>query len=184
MNSCDPSPLGDDRPAPVSSVTCDEFRGEAVALRPRLRAAGPIAVLDYWDKLRGARRFPARADFDPMAVRKYLPNIIMFDVLPQGALRYRVVGTGVAEFFGVGKPAGMTPEEIFGSNAERVLAPLRFVCSTGQTCMRRASARWIHRGLNYFYYEVVTLPLGESDAAVDKLLCCAELIGAPEAACA
>ncbi|MFN4354290.1 PAS domain-containing protein [Parvibaculum sp.] len=167
---------------PPESATCTEFWGDAADIRPRLRAPGPIAVLEYWNKLRGGRRFPSRADFDPMSVRQHLPNIFMFDVLPGDEFRYRVAGTNVAEFLNAGNPVGKTPEEIFGGRAQPVVAPLRFICSTGQAYMRTASASWAFHDRNYVYYEVVSLPLGDGDEAVDKILGCAEFVREEDAA--
>jgi hypothetical protein len=168
--------------SPVSAGTFHEFWGGAADLRPRLKAPGPRAVLDYWDLLRGERRFPSRTGFNPMEVRKHLPNIFMFDVSKDGEFRYRLAGANVAEFLNAGNPVGKTPEEIFGAKAEPVLAPLRFICATHQAYMRTASATWAYKDRNYVYYEVVSLPLGESDEAVDKILCCAEFISEEEAA--
>ncbi|MDO8837967.1 MAG: PAS domain-containing protein [Parvibaculum sp.] len=182
MSSFDPSPLDDDRPVPPSSAVHAEYWGAAATLRPHLTAAGPRAVLDYWETLRGPRRFPARAGFDPMAVRKYLPNIFMLEATDDGGWRYRVVGSIVSDFFGVGNPAGKTPEDIFGANAEGALGPLRICSGQRAPYMHTASASWIYQDRNYVYYEVVVLPLGESDDKVDKVLCCAEFVSAEEAA--
>ena len=167
---------------PPSSAIRTEYCGDAAALRPRLTSVAPLAVLDYWDKLRGARRFPARADFDPMAMRKHLPLIFMLDVLPDGQFRYRVVGSVISEFFGAGNPVGMTPEDVFGANAEVALAPMRICMERRQPYMHTASAAWHYCDRDYVYYEVVVLPLGDSDDKVDKLLCCAEFVSAEEAA--
>jgi len=41
-----------------------------------------IAIaLDYWERLRGTRRMPAKADIDPVAIRHFLPNVMLIDVL-------------------------------------------------------------------------------------------------------
>ncbi len=182
MSSFDLSFLDDDRPVPPASAIHVEYCGDAATLRPHLAAAGPRAVLDYWETLRGARRFPARAAFDPMAVRKYLPNIFMLELADDGSWRYRVVGSLMSEFFGVGNPVGMTPEDIFGANAEGALGPLRICSSQHAPYMHTASASWIYRDRHYVHYTVLLLPFGESDDKVDKVLCCAEFVSAEEAA--
>lgn len=102
---------------------------------------------------------------------------------PDGTFRYRVVGSLISEFFGVGNPAGMTPEDVFGANAEVALSPLR-ICRDGRVpYMHTASASWLYRDRTYVFYTVLLLPFGESDDVVDKVLCCAEFL-AEEAACA
>jgi hypothetical protein len=41
-----------------------------------------IAIaLDYWEQLRGTRLMPANADIDPVAIRHFLPNVMLVDVL-------------------------------------------------------------------------------------------------------
>ena len=167
---------------PPSSAVQAEYWGGPETIRPHLTAGAPLALLDYWDSLRGPRRFPARAQFDPMAVRKHLPNIFMLDVLPGGVFRYRVVGSVISEFFGAGNPVGLTPEQVFGANAEVALKPMRICSAERAPYMHTASAQWHYRDRDYVYYEVVVLPLGDSDAAVEKVLCCAEFVSAEDAA--
>lgn len=184
MSSFDPSRLDDDRPVPPASAIHAEYCGDAATLRPHLTAAGPRAVLDYWEALRGTRRMPPRAAFNPMAVRQHLPNIFMLERADDGSWRYRVVGSVISEFFGVGNPVGMTPEDIFGANADGALRPLGMCRDRRAPCMHTASASWIYCDRHYVHYTVLLVPFGESDAEVDKVLCCAEFVSEEEAASA
>lgn len=161
---------------PPSPAIQAEYWGEPEVIRPHLKAEAPLAVLDYWLRMRGPRRFPSRGQFNPMEMRRYLPNIFLLDALPGGTFRYRVVGSLISEFFGVGNPAGMTPEDVFGANAEVALSPLR-ICRDGRVpYMHTASASWLYRDRTYVFYTVLLLPFGESDDVVDKVLCCAEFL--------
>lgn len=168
--------------APPSPAVLSEYWGAPAEIRAHLHAEGPLAVLDYWERLRGTRRFPARADFNPMEVRKHLPLIFMLDVLPGEAWRYRVAGSVIADFFGVGNPSGMTPQEVFGANAEVALTPLRLCTRERNPYMHTASASWLYRDRTFVRYTVLLLPMGESDDAVDKILCSAEFVSEEEAA--
>ena len=51
-----------------------------------------IQLYDYWDKLRGARRFPLRREFEPVALPRVLPQLIINEVEigARGKLRFRV----------------------------------------------------------------------------------------------
>ncbi|MEQ9195925.1 MAG: PAS domain-containing protein [Parvibaculum sp.] len=168
--------------APPSPAVLSEYWGAPAEIRAHLHAEGPLAVLDYWERLRGPRRFPSRADFNPMEVRKYLPLIFMLDVLPDETWRYRVVGSVIADFFGAGNPVGKTPEEIFSANAEVALTPLRLCTRERAPYMHTASASWLYRDRTFVHYTVLLLPFGESDDAVDKVLCVAEFVSEEEAA--
>jgi hypothetical protein len=47
-------------------------------------------------------RLPARADIDPLDLRRMLPALLLVDVVgPESRLRYRLVGTGIVERLGV-----------------------------------------------------------------------------------
>ncbi len=39
------------------------------------------ALYDYWNKIRGSRKMPARADFDPIDLPKIIPFLSLEDVL-------------------------------------------------------------------------------------------------------
>jgi hypothetical protein len=47
----------------------------------------------YWERKRGARRMPARADIDPADLKRILPNIILTKIDRDGRVRYTLVGT-------------------------------------------------------------------------------------------
>jgi len=49
-------------------------------------------LYDYWQKLRGTRRIPLRRDFEPMALPRLLPHLIVNDVEhgTRGKPRFRV----------------------------------------------------------------------------------------------
>ncbi|MEQ8835725.1 MAG: PAS domain-containing protein, partial [Lacipirellulaceae bacterium] len=147
--------------APPMPAVLSQYWGAPETIRAHLHAETPLAVLDYWEGLRGPRRFPSRADFNPMEVRKHLPLIFMLDVLPGETWRYRVVGSMIADFFGAGNPVGRTPEDIFSANAEVALTPLRICTRERAPYMHTASASWLYRDRTFVHYTVLLLPFGE-----------------------
>ncbi len=55
---------------------------------------------DYWEKKRGDRPMPSRADIRPSELKEHLGWVIMSDVLPGAQdFRYRLIGTLVTEYF-------------------------------------------------------------------------------------
>lgn len=52
------------------------------------------AVADYWNRRRGGRAMPRRADIDPLDLKEHLSKLFLVDVLPEAwSFRYRLVGT-------------------------------------------------------------------------------------------
>ena len=55
----------------------------------------------WWLAQRGSNGIPDRAAFDPAEFKSLMPNLVIVDVEPEPfRLRYRLVGTRVAEFTG------------------------------------------------------------------------------------
>ena len=60
-----------------------------------------VDALDYWERKRGQRFAPSRADIEPLDLIGVLPRVMLADVLldPPG-FRYRLSGTGIANVHG------------------------------------------------------------------------------------
>ncbi len=55
----------------------------------------------YWQRKRGDRPMPARADLDPSEMKRILPHVMLVDVLGPGRYRYRLVGTSCVVAHGI-----------------------------------------------------------------------------------
>lgn len=84
---------------------------------------------DYWEKKRGGRRMPSRADIRPSELREHLAWVIMADVLNGGDdFRYRLIGTLVTEYFlteATGKTVRESFEKLGPAVSHAVLAVMR-----------------------------------------------------------
>jgi hypothetical protein len=58
------------------------------------------ALFNYWDKQRGGRPAPARADIDPIGLRRELGDVFMLAADFVDTLRFRLAGTRVCALFG------------------------------------------------------------------------------------
>jgi len=68
----------------------------SIELDVNLRSPVNISSLAYWERLRGARAMPSRADMSPSDMLSFLPNVILVDVLAEPLdFKYRLVGTKV-----------------------------------------------------------------------------------------
>jgi hypothetical protein len=74
---------------------------------PRARGISPARpsrvqqLHDYWQRKRGVRPMPARADIDPSEIKPLLPYVIIADVFTDPVrVRYRLAGTAICDAFG------------------------------------------------------------------------------------
>lgn len=66
---------------------------------PSFRSRRCAALLRYWNGVRGARPFPARADIDPAALKEILPHVMMLSAeYDPFRVCYRLVGTEIVRF--------------------------------------------------------------------------------------
>jgi hypothetical protein len=63
-----------------------------------LNSAAANLLAEYWERKRGDRRMPARADIDPIELKPILPIIILAQIEPKPfRVFYRLVGTRAVE---------------------------------------------------------------------------------------
>jgi hypothetical protein len=131
---------------------------------------GQRELFDYWQRSAGARRMPARSDFDPLKVPKLLPSIGLIDVREglDGAA-FRLAGTKLHEIYG---------QEITGRRACEVFS------GEAAAYWRRIHDRVVDQGLplhgvvrgpangrDHVVLFWLRLPLSEDGGRVDRILC-------------
>jgi len=131
---------------------------------------GQRELFDYWHQSAGARRMPARSDFDPLKVPKLLPSIGLIDVregLDQAS--FRLAGTRLHEIYGqeiTGKQAG----EVFSGEAAAYWGRIH-----GRVVAEGLPLHGVVRGPAKDRDHVVLfwlrLPLSEDGGRVDRILC-------------
>jgi hypothetical protein len=143
---------------------------------PPVQEAGAASILDariralyrYWLGKRHGRRAPARADIDPIELRSLLPHIYLFDVVEPGPrLRYRLVGTAIAEMAG----------EVTGRFVDELLPPAvyarmhaHYVDVVRNLVGRYYVADMTWRDRPHVRYHRLLLPLSDDQRAANMLL--------------
>lgn len=130
------------------------------------------ALYAYWDAKRAGRRFPARADIDPLELAPWLANVFLVEIDRSGdgpRFRYRLSGTAVDEIHNqtlTGKTPGdiKTPEvaSIVEQQYEEVFASRRPRCDR-LTLLGQDGSYWA--------YERLILPLSSDGTTPDMFLC-------------
>jgi hypothetical protein len=99
-----------------------------------------LAMRQYWEGKRRGRSMPSRADIDPFELKRFLPGLILIDVV-EDARRYvyRLVGTREVAMRGRDPTGKSMLEGFFAANLEAALAiPDRVVATRAPLFIHRA----------------------------------------------
>lgn len=151
------------------------YRIEEIALSALARHHPIVRLETYWQRMRGDRALPSRADLDPLDIeRDLLPWLFLLDVLRTDAgldYHYRLVGTGNVQL--VGRDAtGRRASELFDEDSRRFV-----LSSFDETVHRRAPTYWQAVVPNDTFEQVAVqrglFPLSGDGSKVDMLFCIA-----------
>jgi hypothetical protein len=128
----------------------------------------------YWDEKRDGRRFPARADVDPLELGFVLGNLSLIDVL-HDPLRFRIrlQGTLAASRLGYDMTGRFVDEIPDPEYRQVVLQTYRDVVEQGRPLRDVRETMLDSRSHRY---EIVWLPLSDDDATINMLMTCVALI--------
>ena len=130
---------------------------------PRLRR-----LHDYWAQRRGARRFPARADLDPVDFPYLLGQVTLVDVHAESRrYRWRLVGTWWREKFGLEGTGMWVDEWPFPDQRAAVLRSYDLVMAAGHPLVFDRSV-WLDGRL--LVVETLLLPLSENGIDVSMIV--------------
>jgi hypothetical protein len=85
-----------------------------------LRLSTTKGLFAHWDRLRGERVAPARADIDPAHLRNLLADVFMLDAQPWQEGRIRLAGTRICALFGQELKGRLLPELWFENERAEV----------------------------------------------------------------
>jgi hypothetical protein len=133
-------------------------------VNPRLRR-----LYEYWRERRGERRFPARADIEPLDLTFLMGNLILVEVIQGEPLdfRIRLHGTNLVQRAGYELTGKMLNELPITQFRQLAMDTFRHVATTGKPFRGyrdRVLDDRTHR------YETVMLPLSNDGEQVDMLL--------------
>jgi hypothetical protein len=131
--------------------------------------ASLLPLYQYWDRKRGARRMPQRADIDPAELVPFLPRLMIVDAVDDARRYvYRLVGTQEVTARGrdpTGRPVG---EAFVGSSREKVLSNYDRVLMTGRPYVDTGTVITVADRLDDSH--VIFLPISEDDRKVSQIL--------------
>ena len=125
-------------------------------------------LVAHWSRIRGQRRMPARADFDPLEVRYALGCISLIEV-HRDPLRFyfRLDGTKQVDLFGVDCTRRYLHEAMPAEYAAMVAASFSDVVARQEPRYHRRQIAYHERLMEY---EAVILPFSSDGERVDLLM--------------
>ena len=123
----------------------------------------------YWEEKRRGRSMPSRADIDPLELRKYLPGIILIDVVDDARRYvYRLVGTREVAMRGKDPTGQSMIEGFFAASLEAALAiPDKVVATKAPLFLHRDFTAPDGR---LGYEDLIMLPLSEDGERVTMIM--------------
>ena len=157
-------------PRPKGAYTGDD----GTVFDPTLGFLHPVVAdgLAYWESKRRGRRFPARADIDPLEIPRLLPHVLLMERVPTRAApgygwRYRLVGTGVATLYG--EHTGKLMEDALKPHvARRNRGVIEEAVS--RAAPMRAIGRTRFMGHEWLLGEALVAPLSADGETIDMIL--------------
>ena len=125
-------------------------------------------LVAHWQRMRGNRRMPARADFDPLDVRFALGYVSLIEV-HRDPLRFyfRLDGTKQVDLFGVDCTRRYLDEAMPGEHAAMAAASYSEVVDLREPRYHRRQIAFHERLIDY---EVVILPFSNDGERVELLM--------------
>lgn len=130
---------------------------------------------DYWQARRGAHRFPARSDIDPIDMRFALGGITIFEIhrnadTPSGLrFRYRLIGSAIVARDGFDHTGKWLDELPLLQYRALLLSRLEMLAREPMPLLVHNKQFYDER---WYDYEAIWLPLATDHQTVDMLLAC------------
>jgi hypothetical protein len=123
----------------------------------------------YWDRKRGDRSMPARADIDPLELRDHLGWILIMEVVGETRrFRYRLVGSEIAKRLGRDSTNKYFDELYAEPDHDRIASSFHQVVISQRPMRMVGELRFSERtGLSF---EVLNLPLCQDGVGVNMIL--------------
>ena len=125
----------------------------------------------YWVSLRGARRFPSKADVDLTAIAKLAPNLLLLKVFYDPLdFEYRIIGEDIADRFENLKGQRVRESVLFNIGKSAYLN----YCAVVEAGLPQFMEGWapVDRGSRSCLLSRVHCPLSDDDQTIDHIISC------------
>jgi len=128
-------------------------------------------LLAWWKgEVETLGRLPGRGRFDPLAMKAFLPQVYMVDVLPGIRLRWRLIGTAVTDMAGRDSTGRFFDEIYAGAALDSIAASFREVARTARPLRSFGTFAFAGNARNHVRFEAMEVPLSAAGYTVDLVL--------------
>ncbi|MDF2365809.1 PAS domain-containing protein [Sneathiella sp.] len=133
-----------------------------------------VEIRDYWLELKKNRLMPLKQEFNPAAIARHLPYVLLADVVQDPLrFRYRLLGTRITELAGRDATGKWLDEDLYGDKTDDILWLFRNCASTKQPIAVREQIQFVDR--SWVTVDVVAFPLGDTDGNMTVILSAVDL---------
>ena len=124
-------------------------------------------LYNHWNEIRGNKLLPSRADFNPAAIAKALPYILMLEVHPGNPMRFRfrLSGTETVEVMGI-NAMGHWIDEF--PHTEEIIERYKWLVETHRPYYNSDKLYWAVK--DFHHYTALTLPFSDDGENVNILM--------------
>jgi hypothetical protein len=126
-------------------------------------------LLDYWNGKRGARRFPARSDIDPLDFAPHWPLVYLVEGGSLPELTLRLAGTAYRDLYGFEITGHKLTDLIPRTQRRDVVADYENCLITSQPIFRADTMTWRPQNAKISYHRLL-LPLGGEGGGITHIL--------------
>jgi hypothetical protein len=140
------------------------------SFRAQIRHPDLRRLFDYWQSRRAGRKYPARADIDPIEFSFALGNVTLVEVLYDPVrFRFRLMGTLMAQRVGQDLTGRMVEELPEAGYRNVLMSAYQRTINTGEP--NTAIYEQTIEGKRY-EFEVLRLPLADDGQTINMFLLC------------
>ncbi|OUS15705.1 hypothetical protein A9Q97_02885 [Rhodospirillales bacterium 47_12_T64] len=141
----------------------------------KIKSVKNFEVYQYWEKQRGNRLMPARADLDPADLRHLLPNILIHEVqLEPLDFRYRLIGSEIVRHLNDNHTGAWLSTIPHQKNPSNLWAMLEKAVVDRAPVI--ANPPYVGQYKEFKYIENILLPLSVDDEKVNMLFLCVDFL--------
>jgi hypothetical protein len=154
--------------ATARRATADPQQEQMTDIASAIQSDVLCRLLAHWSRIRGDRRMPARADFDPLEVPYALGYLSVIEV-HRNPLRYyfRLDGTKQVDLFGIDCSHRCLDQAMPPDHAAMAIASYSDAVASGEPRYHRRHVAFHERLMEY---EVMILPFSNDGERVDLLI--------------